>query len=289
MLLLRNNFSQITFYKKGTTFCVPFLNSKNFGIDMERIDIVNDNIRLIVRTEGLIFGTDALLLASYIDPARQYKTAMEYGGGTGIVSLLALSRNRVGEVFTLEVQEEYASLIERNAKLNGLQERLHAVLCDIREYKVSPEGCVDLVFTNPPYMKATTGKANEDDEKNIARHEIFGTIYSFLESAKSHLKYGGAFVCVYRTDRLIDLVDAMRKNQIEPKRMTFVHANATAKPSMVLVEGRLGGGEGLVITAPLMLYRDTENKEYTEEMTYILEKGEFPPAYYIQNKRKGCV
>ena len=253
---------------------------------MERIDIVNDNIRLIVRTEGLIFGTDALLLASYIDPQRPYKVGMEYGGGTGIVSLLALSRNRLSEVYTLEVQEEYASLIERNATLNGYSERLHAIHTDIREYKVSPEGCVDLIFTNPPYMKATSGRANEEDEKNIARHEIFGTIYSFLECAKSHLKYGGAFVCVYRPDRLMDLLDAMRKNQIEPKRMTFVHANTASAPSMVLVEGRLGGSAGLMITAPLILYADKENREYTDEMQYILEHGAFPENYYIQNKRK---
>ncbi len=256
---------------------------------MERIDIVNDNIRLIVRTEGLVYGTDALLLASYIDPSRKYKRAMEYGGGTGIVSLLALSRGRVDEVTALEVQEEYASLIARNAKLNGLDERLSAIHSDVREYKVSPEGAVDLIFTNPPYMKATGGKANEENEKNIARHEVFGTIYAFLESARAHLKYGGAFVCVYRTDRLIDLVDAMRQNKIEPKRMTFVHANTSSKPSMVLVEGRLGGGEGLLVTSPLILYRDEENTEYTDVMRYILEEGKFPEEYYIQNKRKGTV
>ena len=256
---------------------------------MERIDIVNDNIRLIVRTEGLVYGTDALLLASYIDPSRKYRRALEYGGGTGIVSLLALSRGRADEVTALEVQEEYASLIARNAQLNGLADRLFALHADVREYKVSPEGAVDLIFTNPPYMKATSGKANDEDEKNIARHEIFGTIYSFLESAKAHLKYGGAFVCVYRTDRLIDLIDAMRENKIEPKRMTFVHANAKARPSMVLVEGRLGGGEGLLVTSPLILYQDEENTVYTEVMQRILDEGKFPEEYYIQNKRKETV
>ena len=253
---------------------------------MERIDRVNDDIRLIVRTEGLIFGTDALLLASYIDPQRPYKSAMEYGGGTGVVSLLALSRGRVSEVSALEVQEEYASLIERNAVLNGLSDRLHAVHTDIREYKVSAEGCVDLIFTNPPYMKATSGKANGESEKNIARHEVFGTIYSFLECAKSHLRYGGAFVCVYRPDRLMDLLDAMRQNQIEPKRMTLVYANTGASPSMVLVEGRLGGSAGLMMTPPLILYKDGKNQEYTDDMRYILERGAFPESYYIQNKRK---
>ena len=38
----------------------------------ERLDYVNDDIELIQNNEGLTFGTDALLLAGYV----------ELGGGT---------------------------------------------------------------------------------------------------------------------------------------------------------------------------------------------------------------
>ena len=253
---------------------------------MERIDIVNENIKLIQRTEGLNFGTDALLLAAYIDPARKYKRGMEYGSGTGIVSLFALHRDKIAEITALEVQEEYASITERNAALNGLADRLHAVHTDLRDYCCAPDECVDIVFSNPPYMKCDTGRANAVEEKNAARHEQNGTIYSFLEGAKKHLRCGGAFVAVYRTDRLIDLIDAMRKNKIEPKRMTYVHADSSSMPSMVLVEGRSGGGEGLVVTPPLLLYRDMAHTDYSDEMQFILKNGSFPEAFYILNKKR---
>ena len=127
---------------------------------MERCDYVNDSLRLIQNTEGLTFGTDALLLAGYI--SGKYKSAIEIGGGTGIISMLLLTRGKAQRAVAVEVQEEFADLIKRNAELNGLSNRLTAVLSDIREYKNDAE--CDLIFTNPPYMKTTSGRANELDK-----------------------------------------------------------------------------------------------------------------------------
>ena len=44
----------------------------------ERIDYVNDSLSLIQKTDGLTFGTDALLLAGFI--CGKYATAAELGG-----------------------------------------------------------------------------------------------------------------------------------------------------------------------------------------------------------------
>ena len=241
----------------------------------ERLDYVNDDIELIQNTDGLTFGTDALLLAGYING--KHKTAIELGGGTGIISMLLLTRDKVKEVDCIEVQEEFAELIERNAKHNGLHERLKAVRCDLRDYR--PEKECELVYTNPPYMKTTSGKSNLDDKKNIARHEVAGTIYDFCKNGAKMLKFGGIFAAVYRPDRLIDLIDAMRKATLEPKRMTFVHANEQAEPSMVLIEAKKGGKSSLKLTRPLIIYKNTDNKEYSEDMQYIMDNGSFPKEY----------
>ena len=93
------------------------------------------------------------------------------------------------------------------------------------------------------------------------------------------LKYGGAFLVVYRPDRLIDLIDAMRSAKLEPKRMTYVHANEKAEPSMVLIEAKKGGKCGLKLTKPLLIYENTENKNYSEDMTFIMNEGVFPKEY----------
>ncbi len=249
--------------------------SPDKDLPMERTDYVNDKLKLIQNTEGLTFGTDALLLAAYVNTRGAF--GLELGGGSGIISMLLLTRGKLSRADSLEVQKEYAALTERNALLNGLADRLSSKCCDVREYKGERE--YDAVYSNPPYMTVTGGKMNSDDKKSYARHEHHGTIYDFLLSARRNLKFGGSFFAVYRPDRLVDLVDAMRGADIEPKRMTFVHANAESEPSMVLVFGKRGGKSGLILTRPLIIYRDRTNKEYSEDMNYIMDEGSFPTAF----------
>ena len=247
----------------------------------ERIDTVNDNIELIQKKDGLTFGTDALLLAGYIDSGGG--RALEIGGGTGIISLLVLSRRKFDTVDVLEVQEEFAELSERNAKRNSLSDKMRVICADVREFEASKQ--YDAVFTNPPYMKTSTGKANAASCKNAARHEVNGDISDFLRAAKRLLKYGGKFYAVYRPDRLSDLFAAMRSADIEPKRLTLVHADVKSTPSMVLVEGRAGGGVGLYITRPLVLHKDKEHQTDTDDVEYIMKNGSFPSDFSVGNRK----
>ena len=241
----------------------------------ERIDYVNDSLSLIQKTDGLTFGTDALLLAGYVQG--KFERGAELGGGSGIISMLLLIRKKIKHVDAIEVQTEYAELIRRNAELNSLSEGLSSVCCDIRDFK--PESEYDIVFTNPPYMKACSGRANTLSKKNIARHEICGDIGDFMKSGTRMLKFGASLYAVYRPDRLIDLICAMRDNSLEPKRLTLVYADTVSEPSMVLVEAKKGGKSCINVTRPLVIYKDSEHKVYSDDMNYIMENGSFPSHY----------
>ncbi|MBR2344116.1 MAG: methyltransferase [Clostridia bacterium] len=242
----------------------------------ERCDEVNDRLRLIQRTDGLTFGTDALLLAAYIGGG--YKSAVELGGGTGIVSMLAATREKAARVLCAEVQPEFAELIRRNIELNSLRDKITVHEGDIRD--LTPEREAELVFSNPPYMKTDTGRANLSGAKNIARHEVFGSIADFTTAAARLVKYGGDAVFVYRTDRACDLIYEMRRARLEPKRLTLVYADAKSEPSMLLVEGRRGGGVGLKLTRPLIIYTDPTHTAYGMDMEYIMNTGYFPKEFY---------
>lgn len=245
--------------------------------DNERLDYVNDSLSLIQNTEGLTFGTDALLLAGYI--AGGYRTGLELGGGTGIISMLLATRGKVRNITCAEIQAEYAELIERNIEYNSLGDRMKCVNADVRELK-SPE--CDTVYTNPPYMKVDSGYANRATKKNIARHEVHGSINDFCMAARRLLRFGGDFYAVYRPDRSADLIAAMREAGIEPKRMTFVHADVRSIPSMLLIEGKRGGKAGMRVTRPLIIYSDLCHTEYGEDMKYIMENGSFPEDFSVR-------
>ena len=241
----------------------------------ERLDEVNDRLRLIQKTDGLTFGTDALLLAAFI--RKKGRLALELGGGSGIISLLLATRERFDFIRSVEIQPSYAALISRNTTLNGLTDRLESICADIRDHNALGEhGSYDAVFSNPPYLTTDSGFPCAGDAKNTARHEANGTIYDFAAAAAAMLKYGGTFYTVYRTERLADLLSACRAHRLEPKRMTFVHARASLPPSMLLAEFRLGGKSGLEITRPLILANDGGN---TADYDYLLDKGILPDDF----------
>ena len=235
--------------------------------DDERLDEVNEQIRLIQKKKGLTFGTDAFLLAAYIRNTPN-ATAVELGGGTGIVSLLLAARKKVREITVAEIQPAFADLIKRNASLNGYAHAITPICIDIRELSSAKIGReVDLVFSNPPYMKCNTGKRNTEDQKYIARHEVCGGIEDFCLAAGKLLRHGGRFVCVWRPDRLSELFSALKQARLEPKRMTFVHADTTAEPCMVLLESVKGGNPSMRITPPLFLYETEKNQSTKRVLT----------------------
>ena len=239
----------------------------------ETVTEINENLRLIQRRDGLTFGTDAYLLAAFMREKRN-AVAMDVGAGTGIISLLCATKGKFKKVFCVEVQESFADIIERNAELNGLSDKIEVLCRDVRELAhADTQGEVDVVFSNPPYMKADSGKRNDTDEKYIARHEVCGTIDDFCAGAAKMLKHGGLFYCVYRPDRLIDLIAALRKHKLEPKRMTFVCARADSEPSVVLIESKLGGAAGVRVTEPLILTDEAGNQ--TERAKKIYENCSF--------------
>ena len=240
--------------------------------DDERLDVVNENIRLIQKKQGLTFGTDAFLLAAFVK-CPKHTRVVDLGSGTGILPLLLLTKEKVQSAVAVEVQPAFTDIIERNAKLNGFAgfiTPLSANVKDLRPENVGGE--VGLVISNPPYMKCTSGKRNESDEKYIARHEVCGNIADFCACAARLLKHGGKFVCVWRPDRLTDLLNAMHENRLEPKRMTFVHADTQSEPCGVLVEAIKGGAPSVRISRPLILYKENEDGKKTRELTPEAQK-----------------
>jgi tRNA1Val (adenine37-N6)-methyltransferase len=247
----------------------------------ERLDQINEHLSLLQKKNGLTFGTDAYLLAAYLRPMHRARAA-DFGCGTGIISLLAQSRGKFAHVTAIEIQESFAELTSRNIAINNLSDRIAVLHADITTLRPSDVGGeLDVIFSNPPYMRTDSGKRNGADEKYIARHEVCGTVADFCMAAGRLLKHGGLFYVVWRPDRLTDLFDAMRGSKIEPKRMTVVYADAKSRPSMVLVEGKLGGSGGLLVTKPLIMHPDASEKPlvYTDDLTYIYENGEFGKEY----------
>lgn len=261
--------------------------------ERETLHEVNEHIRLIQRADGLTFGSDAYLLAAFVR-GRRSATAVDLGSGTGIIPLLCLARNKAQRFTAVEIQPVFSELITRNAALNGQSDRLRAICADVRHIKAEDVGGeVDLVTANPPYMAPHSGARNEADEKYLARHEVCGTVKDFCAAAGRLLKHGGRFCCVFRPERLGDLLVGLREAHLEPKRMTMVQATTAAIPSMVLVEAVKYASPSLLVTPPLCLWegdptrpeKPAQPMTATADSAYTYENCALPPQFMGANHR----
>lgn len=234
---------------------------------------INANIVLKEPEGGIRFGTDALLLADFAMNSIKYGNCLDLGTGSGVIPLLMLASGCKSNFCGLELQKEYALIAEQNAKNNNFGDRFSVINGNAENFKeLFQSGSFDYVVTNPPYMRSDCGYNNQSKALDIARREICGGIELFCQAAAWCLKSGGNFYAVYRPDRLVNLLYAMRNNNIEPKRLRPIVPSVGKKPSLILVEGKKDGKEGLIYEPDLYIYADSQHKEETEELKEIYSK-----------------
>lgn len=246
------------------------MNNKSICLlEGERLDRINENLCLIQKKDGLTFGTDAYLLSAFV---KKSAVSAELGSGTGVASLLCLTKNTTSKMYSFELQPSFAELSRRNAELNGLGDRMFVIEKDVRSASAADTGGqVDTVLSNPPYMKADSGFSSKTTEMSIARRELNGTIFDFCAAAARLLRHGGLFYTVWRPDRLCDLICALRESGLEAKRMITVYPDIKTKPCLVLTEAKKGAAPSLVQSAPLIIYKNETDRTYTEDMQAIYD------------------
>lgn len=231
----------------------------------ERIDELHRNgYRIIQRENAFCFGMDAVLLSGFA-AVKPGEKALDLGTGTGIIPIL-LEAKTEGKHFTgLEIQEEMAEMASRSVRLNGLEEKIDIITGDIKEAgRIFGGASFDVVTTNPPYMNDSHGLKNPELPKAIARHEVLCTLEDVVREGARVLRPGGRFYMVHRPHRLIEIITALTKYRLEPKRMKMVHPFVDKEANMVLIEAVRGGRSMIKVEKPLIVYK--EPGVYTDEI-----------------------
>jgi tRNA1Val (adenine37-N6)-methyltransferase len=240
--------------------------------------LLNGSMKILQKKRGYRFSLDALLLAHFIR-LKGSGPAVEFGTGSAVIPLILQRRFGQKKIIGIEIQENLADMARRSIRMNEMEDRIEIIAGDVREIRTicKPRTC-SVVFFNPPYRKAASGKINADTEKALARHEIKGSLGDFLAAARYILKAAGSVFVIYPARRLVELLQRMRLNGMEPKRVRMVHTKACSEGSFVLAEGVKEAGEQLEIMPPLFIY--DEKGWYTEEMMALFREisGDFPSS-----------
>ncbi len=197
---------------------------------------LSEKIYVCISTEHR-FGTDAFLLADFAK-ARHKDKAADFCSGNGIAALLLERDYSPKRIYALEIQKKAYDQLCLSVEKSETAGEIIPVLGDLKDFKSKEE--LDLIICNPPYKADGAGIKNDTESSSIARHEMLCNIDDVCLSASRNLKFGGRLCVCNRPERLCDIMVAMRKNNLEPKRARFVSKNKDTSPWLVLVEGKKG-------------------------------------------------
>lgn len=222
------------------------------------------------------FSTDTILLAHFSLPSGKKRCA-DLGTGCGTIPLLWLRENPNLDIAAVEIQNEACELARRTVEFNGLEQNLTILNADLKELKGKlPFGAFDVVACNPPYKRGGSGIQNPENALTVARHETECTLDDICEAASNLLQFGGKFCLCQRPERLADVMESMRRFDLEPKRLRMVQQRPSKPPKLFLIEGRRGGKSGFLDVLPTLFIEDG-NGGFSEEMMAIY--GDYKENY----------
>lgn len=237
----------------------------------ERIDqLMQYDLEIIQSPDVFSYSLDAVLLNNFTHiRKRDDLKIMDLCAGNGAVALM-LSQKTKSHIYAVEIQAELADMAQRSVQLNHLDERISIIHKDLKDISTEHYDSVDVITCNPPYFRLEEdGIINPNAYLAVARHEIHLTLDELCLKISQLLKMNGKAYLVYRPDRFLEMMDKMRKYNIMPKKVRFIHANEKSNANMVLVEGiKHGRVNGFQMLPPLYVHQ--KDGSYQEEVRRIL-------------------
>ncbi|MBE7074117.1 MAG: hypothetical protein E7379_03395 [Clostridiales bacterium] len=224
----------------------------------ERIDDLQcDGLKIIQDKSLYTFTSDSVVLANFVK-TKKSDFCVEVGSGSGVISILLSAKSKFQKCLCFEIQEQMFNLLNKNISLNNLNEKLVAINDDIANFdKYIKSGEIDVVFSNPPYMKEDISR-NQNQVRDIARHSSYLPIQTLCSVAGKMLKVGGKFYVVYTSERSAELIANLLSNNLQPKKMFFTE-NGKGRVVLVVIEAVKGGKSGVTVL-PQLTTNDKDGK-----------------------------
>ena len=237
--------------------------------------VINDlvyykNLKIVQNKNYFNFSLDSILLPNFVELNLNTKEILDLCCGNAPIPLV-LSTMTKAHIVGVEIQKEIYDLAKESIEINNIK-NVDIINRDakdiINDYETDT---FDLITCNPPYFKyENTSITNKNDVKSIARHEISITLDDIIKISMKLLKNGGSLSMVHRTDRIIEIIEKLKSNNFEPKRIRFIYPKKDKESNLVLIDARKNSQPGLKLLSPLIIHN--EDGSYTEEVLKMFGK-----------------
>ncbi len=206
-------------------------------------------------TDYFKMSLDSLLLSQFVTINLRDKKILDIATGNAPIPMILTFRTKA-HIYGVELNNEVYLLGKISINENNMKNQITLINDDANNLlNVFEPDFFDVITCNPPYFKTKNVEfENNNNVKAMARHEKTLKLDDVFRVSKYLLKNNGKLAIVHRTERLMEIIEVMKKYNFEIKKIRFVYPNKVKNSDLVLIECVKNGKPGLKMLPPLFVY-----------------------------------
>ncbi len=179
-----------------------------------------------VTTDACLFGAWVAKKLHDLD----YKTALDIGTGTGLLSLMIAQKNNI-EMDAVEIDHLAAEEAKENIEGSTFHKNVQLIEGDILEF--IPANKYDVILSNPPFYE--NDLMAETQARNKAFHSSHLTLTQLLQTIKKVLAADGRFFLLLPFRRKDEAIEIIKENGFEINEVVHVHHSPIHPPTRIML------------------------------------------------------
>lgn len=234
----------------------------------------DEKLKIVQRTDYGTFTRDSVLLANFVNISKRIVNVIDLCTGNAPVAMLLTRKTSKHQIHidAVEIQPELCELAQASVEMNELTDSVKIHNDDLIGISEKlGKNKYQLLTVNPPYFKVdSTSNINPNQKVALARHEIAVNLEQIVAESAKLLDNVGVFACVFRPQRLDELIILLKKYNFSIKRIQLIYPKINEKANTILVEAsrRKSNNDQMSVEEPIIVYDEDGN--YTQQMKNII-------------------
>ena len=222
-------------------------------------DLLNYDLKIYQDVDAFKFSIDSVLLAEFVNINFRAKNIIDFCSGNAPIPMI-LSTKFNKNIVGVEIQKDIYSLGLKSIEYNKI-ENINFLNMDVKELSNYFDYKFDIITCNPPYFKYNNDSIiNVNSSKAIARHEIMITLEDIISVSSKIVNDSGSLYLVHRCDRLVEILDLLKKYNFGLRRLQFVYDSMSSQSCFLLIEAKYKCKDDVKVLEPLYIDKYLEGK-----------------------------
>ena len=203
-----------------------------------------------------------LLFVDNLKGIKRSSEVLDLGAGFGTLSILIALKYH-SKVWALERDSTMLKLLKYNIELNRLNDKIHIIEGDLKEYKsLIKKSSFDCVVANPPFYR-------EQNVDNPYHFENDTGLNDFINAGVYALRDGGYLNILIPSTRLYEVCRYISNHNISIAYMRFFYPKEDKNAKLVRIVCIKNAKSLVNVEKPLII--NTKTGGYTDEVNHVIE------------------